>query len=298
MQGDGINMRETSIAQAVESFARITQGASAADLERPWVWGAYDEEGVRFAFFRTYEELRELAVRLLTARVAAGSPPTASQRILALYHLAQRDLQAALLGVSPALATQPPAPGEWSVQQAVSHMTQATIGFYAVVRHTLNSRRSGAQQSEEMTDETWDAAVGASDAELMAQLGAEFTELVAFAAQWHDRVLTEFADMTEEELAWPSRYWEGYDLPLRFRLHRFDAHLRQHTIQVDKTLEALGHAPTEARRLLRLIYAALAEVEGALIGAAGVGDELQRQAAASIAARSEEVAAILTSSGN
>jgi len=290
-------MRETSIAQAVEEFARITQGASAADLERSWVWGAYDEEGVRFAFFRTYEELRELAVRLLTARVAAGSPPTAAQRILALYHLAHRDLLAALLGVTPTLATRPPAPGEWSVHQAVSHMAQAAIGFYAVVRYTLDSRRAGIEQPPEMTDEMWEAVVGANDAALLAQLGAEFKDLLAFAAQWHDRVLTEFADMTEEELAWPSRYWEGYDLPLRFRLHRFDAHLRQHTIQVDKTLEALGHAPTEARRLLRLIYAALAEVEGALIGAAGVGDELQRQAAASIAARSEEIAAILTSSG-
>ena len=278
-------MGEINIVQAVEEFARVTQGAAAADLERPWVWGAYDEEGVRFAFFRTYEELRELAVRLLTARVAAGSPPTAGQRILALYHLAQRDLEAALLGVSPALATRPPAPGEWSVHQALAHMAQATIGFYAVVRYTLDSRRDGIEQPPEMTDETWEAAVGASDAALLAQLGGEFADLLAFAAQWHDRVLAEFADVTEEELAWPSRYWEGYDLPLRFRLHRFDAHLRQHTIQVDKTLLALGHAPTEARRLLRLIYAALAEVEGALIGAAGVGDELQRQAAASIAAR-------------
>ena len=291
-------MRETRIAQAVETFAQVTQGASPADLERAWVWGAYDEEGVRFAFFRTYEELRELAVRLLTARVAAGSPPTAAQRILALYHLAHRDLLAALLGVTPTLATRPPAPGEWSVHQAVAHMAQAAIGFYAVVRYTLDSRRSGIAQPPEMTDAMWEAAVGANDAALLAQLGAEFTELLAFAAQWHDRVLTEFAAVTEEELAWPSRYWEGYDLPLRFRLHRFDAHLRQHTIQVDKTLEALGHAPTEARRLLRLIYAALAEVEGALIGAAGLGDELQRQAAASIVARSEEIAAILKSSGD
>ena len=49
-------MGEINIVQAVEEFARVTQGAAAADLERPWVWGAYDEEGVRFAFFRTYEE--------------------------------------------------------------------------------------------------------------------------------------------------------------------------------------------------------------------------------------------------
>ena len=104
------------------------------------------------------------------------------------------------------------------------------------------------------------------------------------------------ADVTEEELAWPARYWEGYDMPLRFRLHRFDAHLRQHTIQVDKTLLALGHELTEARRLLRLIYAALAEVEGALIGAPDpVALDLRRQTAAAIADRTHEIAAILKS---
>ena len=86
-------MGEINIVQAVEEFARVTQGAAAADLERPWVWGAYDEEGVRFAFFRTYEELRELEVRLLTARSAAGCAPTAGQRILALYQKTKRGIQ-------------------------------------------------------------------------------------------------------------------------------------------------------------------------------------------------------------
>ena len=289
-------MGEISLAQAVEEFARVTQGAAAADLERPWVWGAYDEEGVRFAFFRTYEELRELEVRLLTARSAAGCAPTAGQRILALYHLAHRDLQAALLGVSPALAAQAPAAGEWSVQQTLAHMTKATIGFYAVVRGALDSRRGGVAEPPDMTDELWQSTAGVSFEALNAQLEGEFTDLLAFDAAWHDRVLAELADVTEEELAWPARYWEGYDMPLRFRLHRFDAHLRQHTIQVDKTLLALGHELTEARRLLRLIYAALGEVEGALIGAPDpVALDLRRQTAAAIADRTHEIAAILKS---
>ena len=288
-------MGEISLAQAVEEFARVTQNAAAADLERPWVWGAYNE-GVRFAFFRTYEELRELAVRLLTARGAAGRAPTASQRILALYHLAYRDLRAALLGVSPALAVQAPAVGEWSVQQTLAHMTEATIGFYAVVRCTLDSRRGGVAEPPDMTDELWQSTAGVSFEALNAQLAGEFTDLLALDAAWHDRVLAEFADVTEEELTWPARYWEGYDMPLRFRLHRFDAHLRQHTIQVDKTLLALDHEPTEARRLLRLIYRALAEAEGALIGAPDpVGLDLRHQTAAAIAGRTDQIAAILQS---
>ena len=80
-----------------------------------------------------------------------------------------------------------------------------------------------------------------------------------------------------EELALPSMYWEEYQLSLRFRLHRFDSHLRQHTVQVDKALVEIGQAPTEARRLLRLIYAALAAAFGA------------------ISARADEIAGVLAS---
>jgi hypothetical protein len=51
-------------------------------------------------------------------------------------------------------------------------------------------------------------------------------------------------------------------MPIRFRMHRFEGHLRQHTIQLDKTL-AVIRPPTEAHRLVRNIYNALADVETA-----------------------------------
>lgn len=115
----------------------------------------------------------------------------------------------------------------------------------------------------------------------------------SYHAALHQRVLQEFAGIAEDELAVPSMYWEGYELSLRFRLHRFDSHLRQHTVQVDKTLEAIGHPPNEARRLLRLIYAALAEAEGATIGAWEVGADLRREAVEALLSRTEEIAGIL-----
>jgi hypothetical protein len=91
-------------------------------------------------------------------------------------------------------------------------------------------------------------------------------ELPPYYDRHHAHVVTVFASLSAEELDGLSFYWENEPYPLRFRLHRFDSHLRQHTIQIDKTLAALGLAPNETRRLLRLIYAALAEVEGLLIG--------------------------------
>ena len=61
----------------------------------------------------------------------------------------------------------------------------------------------------------------------------------------HRRAVTEFEGVTDAELDAPSRFWEDNAQVVAFRLHRFDAHLREHTIQVNKTLAGIGHAPSE-----------------------------------------------------
>ena len=74
-------------------------------------------------------------------------------------------------------------------------------------------------------------------------------------------------------------------MPLRFRLHRFEEHLRQHTIQLDKTLLGIGRPPTEAHRLVRNIYNALADVEMER----GAADDLRATLARTIAERAAAV---------
>jgi hypothetical protein len=106
----------------------------------------------------------------------------------------------------------------------------------------------------------------------------------------HGRVLRELGDITDEESFRPSIYWEKVPMTVQFRLHRFDSHLRQHTIQMEKALVVLAGSLSESRRLLRLIYAALAEAEGALLNAPDTGIELQQAAVEEITGRSEEIA--------
>src|SRR5213076_2028060 len=74
------------------------------------------------------------------------------------------------------------------------------------------------------------------------------------------RVLRELGDLRDVDLERPAGFWDGVK-PIRFRLHRFEAYYVQHTIQIDKTLEAIGRAPTEARRMVRVLYRDLAAVE-------------------------------------
>lgn len=286
-------MFEPSLVLAVKRFASLVQGVPDSDLDRAWAWGAYDEEGVRFAFFRTYEELCELATRTATIRSAPGTEMSTAQRILAQYHRAYRDLQAALLGAGEDAVGRAPAEGEWPVHKVVAHIVGAELGFFVVVKYALGRRRKGDGGLEEIPDEAWDTIGGLDEAAFQALVDGPFADLESYHGTLHNRVMRELADIRDEEMAAPSMYWEGYEMSLRFRLHRFDSHLRQHTVQVDKTLEAIGHAPNEARRLLRLIYAALADAEGATIGAWDVGRELRRATAETIAARADEIAAIL-----
>ncbi len=86
-------MFNSQLTHAVEKFAFLLFALSEKDLERKWTWKDHDEEGIRFAFFVTLQELRQLAVTLSTLR----SKPTPAQHILSQYHAAYMDLQAAIL---------------------------------------------------------------------------------------------------------------------------------------------------------------------------------------------------------
>jgi uncharacterized damage-inducible protein DinB len=286
-------MIDTSLARAVARFAAVTLEMPDSALDRPWAWGAYDSEGVRFAFFRSYEELRELSTNIAAERSAHGPAVSTAQRILAQYHLAYRDLGATLLGISDDQADRSPAEGEWSLRQVVAHIVRAEIGFYGVVRYALDRHRSGDGRPARIPDQAWDSLLGQDEASIDGILDGPLAGIQAYHEALNARGVAEFADVSQQELALPSMYWEGYELSLRFRLHRFDSHLRQHIIQVDKTLGGLGRPPNEARRLTRLMVAALAEAEGATIGAREVGAALRQQVAEAIAARADEIAGIL-----
>jgi hypothetical protein len=116
--------------------------------------------------------------------------------------------------------------------------------------------------------------------------------ILAYYDSLHKRVLRELTDIKAFELEAESIWWEGMPFTVEFRLHRPDAHMRQHTVQIEKTLDLLGQSPTEPRRLLRLIYAALADVDRIIIGDWGVGKEQRRELAGKISVRADEIAAI------
>jgi uncharacterized damage-inducible protein DinB len=244
-----------TVTQAVEELVRATVGMSDEDMGREWKWRDYDEEGLRFALLMTHHELRDLAVRL----AARESKPTQAQRILAQYHQTYRDLTGALAGVRTEDLDRAPAEAEWTLRETLDHMLGAEYGFLGVSRGALERHRAGnATEPTEAEFKEYrkpyaqpkDAVAGTIES-----IRNAFFEI-------HRRVLRELADVTDAELEKRATFWENQAMPIRFRLHRFEEHLRQHTIQLDKTL-AVIRPPTEAHRLVRNIYNALADVESA-----------------------------------
>jgi hypothetical protein len=278
------------LSEAVTRFCKLGLDLPDSDLEQEWSWGSYESEGVRFAYFRTYEQLRELAVKI---RAARDEPISEAQLILAQYHAAYLDLQAAVLGIGSDLVEMPPGEGEWPLRRVYAHILGADLGFYVVVKYSLDRYRQGIDPFEEIQDETWLAIAGIGESDLDSLMAGPLAGLQSYHRDLQARIIDDFTDVSDSELELPAKYWEKEHLNLRFRLHRFDSHMRQHIIQVDKTLVGLGSPPNEIRRLIRLIFAALAEVDNAALGAAGIDRTMKEELAIQIDTRTDEIEAIL-----
>lgn len=282
-------MFNSSLNLAVMDFAVLMLPLSEKDLEYQWIWKDHDEEGIRFAFFVTLQELRHLAVTLSTLR----PKPTAAQHILSQYHAAYMDLQAAILGLPAEDIDRAPAAGEWSVRRAYAHILGTDIGFTAVVRYALEGHRAGVWQQDRMSEVDDTRISGMSEEEYQTLTRGPLEAMLAYHRAFHPTIIEEFSTITDSELDLPSTFWEETRFPIRHRLHRYEAHFAQHTVQIDKTLVAIGHPPTESKRLLRKIYAALAEAEGLMIGAQKMDDTAILAAASSISERTSELGALL-----
>jgi hypothetical protein len=160
-----------------------------------------------------------------------------------------------------------PAAGEWPLREALEHLFGAERGFTGLTMFALEHARHRraepiAMPTEHPLGEEYPADVSGGPVDILGRFDA-----------LHRLALSTFEHVTDAELAAPSRFWEENEQVVAFRLHRFDAHLREHTIQVDKTLAGIGHAPSETERLTRLIYNALGEAEGAALGTAPTDDD-------------------------
>jgi uncharacterized damage-inducible protein DinB len=272
-----------TVTQAVEALVRATIDLPDAEMDRTWVWREYDEEGLRFALLMAQHELRELAVRLAAMRPA---PPSQAQRILGQYHHAYRDLTGALAGLIDEDLDRVPRTGQWSLRDVLEHMHGAEYGFLSVIRYEVAPDRPRDPKAAEERVSSWRDEHGyRGPATLEGGVAAVRNALYEI----HGRVLRELGGLSDATLERKAMFWDG-EKPIRFRMHRFEAHMIQHTIQVDKTLVWIDRAPTEARRLVRVLYRDLAAVE--MLTSNSFGKKERDAVARTIGDRAAEIGAV------
>jgi hypothetical protein len=259
-------MINQELTASVEKLASTIINLSDAKLDTPWHWKGHDE-GVRFALFVTLLELRQLTIKLATERAAGLKLPPINnaQRILAQYHSAYMDLQASIAGLSPKKATQLPSKKDWSIQQVYTHILEAELSFTAVVRYALENHRAGKWLPVSIPEKEFPRLYRLKEKAFSQLMKSSLKNMVAFHKEFHSKILYEFAGISNEELTLPATFWEETRFHIGYRLLRFEAHSRQHTIQIDKSLNLIGCGPTEAKRIVRMLYSALADLDSTLI---------------------------------
>jgi len=231
---------------ALERFAALDE----KDVGERWTFRGKPMD-VRYALYRTIEEAQEVLVG------AAGAPHPESRRILALAQRAFGDLRGLLIGLPTDLLDRAPGDTEWPLREVLRHVLLVE-GRYAVATRYAVDRAEGdpMRVGDDKLPTLATIDVGGDMSQILARLRAVRAET--------DRRLD---DLPAAAMTRPSQ-WVHYDVDVRFRLHRFGAHLIEHTIQCEKTLGALGWRATEGRRIVRHLTALLGEIEN-LAGPAG-----------------------------
>jgi hypothetical protein len=158
--------------------------------------------------------------------------------------MAQRafgDLRGLLLGIDEAQFDEVPVPGEWTVRQTMAHMIDTELRYDAQAEWARRRRQGEPVRIPEDKLRPKADTTG-SLADLLARL--------AHAREETDR---RHANIAADEMRLPT-IWGGFEVDVRFRLHRFAGHVIEHTIQCEKTLSMLaGYTESEARRIVRHI---------------------------------------------
>ena len=243
----------------------LTRFAALDEKELAQPWGFRDKSvDVRYALYRTIEEAQEAIV------VAAARPHPESRRILAFSCRAFGDLGGLLIGLPTALLDRVPREGEWSVREILRHII-VIEGRYAVqTRYAVD--RSDADPMRVANDKM--------PTPEHVDVAGDISQILARVAEARDETQRRLDDLPPPAMLRPTQ-WMQFDVDVRFRLHRFAAHLIEHTVQCEKTLAMLGSQATEGRRIVRRLTALLGELRGlrAVTDAGAIEQRLVERAA-------------------
>lgn len=269
----------TRAREDVVAAARDVLAVPEAALPEPWSWTGESEADIRYGAYRAAEALESAEID--ARRAVAGSDATEPRTALILgpTTAARWDLQAILLALDDDRLDADPGGGEWSLRLVLGHIIGTHRG-YASGNAWIQHHGTDAQEPVRIPDAFWEALPDDETAEAagsLAALGARLDAIVDLAA-------VRLAGTPDERLHIPCR-WAGFPVTLGFRFERMASHIREHTIQVEKTMALLGHVPDERARLVRNMLSAYGRAESVVFGRQGVDPAAAGIAEAAAAAR-------------
>jgi DinB superfamily len=231
-------------------------------LDAHWDWRHVETGDVelRYGFYRIHECLEAAITAIETGRSAGGGEPIGpAVPPLAALAAARWGLHGVLAPLADADWDADPGGGEWTIRRTLAHVigSQRSYGWYNAwfLREGVVGRAVARPSEDRFPPEpTEDEDAAGTPAEVLARLDALVDANAVASAALSDSAMG------------VSARWSGVPVTIDFRLGRYGSHIREHTVQVDKTLAMLGRAPTEVERLVRLVLETYGRLEDALVG--------------------------------
>ena len=233
-------------------------------LERDWRWRPSDTGDVelRYSFYAVHERLERAIGTIEIGRAGAPDgdlPLGPAVPALGAMTAARWDLHGVLAGLTPETWDADPGGGEWTVRQTMGHIVggQLSYSWYNAwyLSHPVPVGLAERPPDDVMPPEP-------TEEELATGLPAEVAARLDSIA---DASAVAVAALDAASLDLGAR-WAGLPVSIGDRLGRYGSHIREHTIQVDKTLAMLRREPSEAERLVRLVLGTYGRLEALVIG--------------------------------
>ncbi len=270
--------------------ARIDLIAAARDLlaipesalAQPWAWIGRGETEIRYSAYRAAEALEQAEIEARSTAAPADPHDRRAARIVGPATAARWDLHGLLLPLDDSLLDADPGGDEWSLRLVMGHIVASQRG-YAWGNAWVQAHGPDATDPDRLVfapESFWDALPD----EATTEAAGSIDELRARLDAILDLSAERLAGLPDDRLAIPAR-WSGFPVKLDFRFGRWASHIREHAIQVEKTLALLGYVPSEPARLVRLLLAAYGRAEAVVFGRQDVDDAVNRVAQGAAEAR-------------
>jgi hypothetical protein len=262
----------SALVAATTEFLSVPESA----LTDAWRWIGGSEEEVRYGAYRAAEALEQAETEARSLVAADDAAETRAARIIGSATAARWDLCGLLLPLADGQLDADPGGGEWTIRLVMGHVISAQRAYGWGSAWWLANPHDAADPGlpEGAAESLWEVLPDEATTEAHgtgADLRARLDGVLDLGAE-------RLAAVADERLDQGAR-WSGFPVTIGFRLGRWSSHIREHTIQVEKTLVALNHVPGEPQRLARHVLAAYGRAEAAVFGRAptdGVAEAVRR----------------------